>query len=81
MGSRGQLGIDLLKTLNKIGSVTSLNKSNGNLLKLDELFKTFENIKPNVIVNAAAYTLVDKAEEENDLALKINYESIKEIST
>lgn len=81
MGSSGQLGIDLLKTLNKIGSVTSLNKSNGDLLKLDELFKTFENIKPNVIVNAAAYTLVDKAEEENDLALKINYESIKEIST
>lgn len=80
LGSKGQLGQDLKRSLSTISSVIPLNKKDGNLLDIKNLLKNIDATNPDVIVNAAAYTAVDRAEEEKNIALKTNFESVKEIS-
>ena len=50
------------------------------LSQSDEIQQLISEIKPNVIVNAAAYTAVDKAESEPDLAMAINASAPKEMA-
>ncbi len=76
LGKNGQLGWELQRSLAPLGDVIALDRKSqaycGDLSKLQGLEETVQHIKPDIIVNAAAYTAVDKAESEPELALLIN---------
>jgi len=79
-GSKGQLGRSLIKTKPEYISVIPTIKNNLNLLKKESIYKYIEHENPDWIINCAAYTNVDKAEEEKKLAYEINANGPKEIS-
>ena len=79
-GSNGQLGRALIKTKPPFISISPSNKHELNLEKKDSIHKLIEKRKPHWIINCAAYTNVDKAESEKELAYKINSEGPKEIA-
>jgi dTDP-4-dehydrorhamnose reductase len=76
LGKGGQVGWELQRSLASLGELVALDaRSNdycGDLLRPVELTQTVEALKPHVIVNAAAYTAVDKAESEPELARTVN---------
>src|SRR5450631_1015116 len=72
MGSSGQVGWELARTLMPLGRVTVPERSHCDLARLDTLTALIDALQPDVIVNAAAYTAVDKAEEETSLAMTVN---------
>lgn len=80
LGKNGQVGWELQRALAPLGQVTALDRHAtqfcGDLSKPDELANTIRALKPDVIVNAAAYTAVDKAESEPMLARQINADSL-----
>lgn len=57
-----------------------LSSDEGNVTKADQLRHLFEKLKPDVVVNCAAYTAVDKAEDEIDLAYAINSHAVKNLA-
>lgn len=75
-GKDGQVGWELQRSLAPLGEVISLAMDSkdycGDFENSDGIINTIRAIAPNVIVNAAAYTSVDKAENEAELAHKIN---------
>lgn len=77
LGAKGQLGVELNKLLYKFGNVVALTRNELDLTNLKLLEDYLYKIKPKIIVNASAYTSVDKAETEKDLAMQIN-ESVPE---
>lgn len=82
LGANGQVGWELQRSLAPLGEVIALGHRAspkeqalgycGDLLKLTELRACIQAIRPNIIVNAAAYTAVDKAESEPELAHTVN---------
>lgn len=72
LGKNGQVGWELQRTLASLGKVISFDQPELDLTKPDQIREKVRQIKPHIIVNAAAYTSVDKAEEEPELALAIN---------
>jgi dTDP-4-dehydrorhamnose reductase len=72
LGKDGQVGWELQRSLAPIGELIMLNHSNGDLTDLEGIAETVRRVAPDVIVNAAAHTAVDKAESEPDLARIIN---------
>jgi dTDP-4-dehydrorhamnose reductase len=75
-GKTGQVGWELQRSLAPLGELISLETRStdycGNLLDPQGIAKTVRSIRPDVIVNAAAYTAVDKAESDQDNAHTIN---------
>ena len=76
-GKNGQVGQELQRSLASMGTVVALGSDDrsplcGNLTALDGLAQTVRSVVPDVIVNAAAYTAVDKAESERDSARLVN---------
>ncbi len=71
-GKDGQLGQELQPLLASLGEVISVGRQELDLAQPDAILQKVENIQPDVIVNAAAYTAVDKAESEPELAIAIN---------
>jgi dTDP-4-dehydrorhamnose reductase len=71
-GSEGQVGQELQQTLSSLGEVIALNHQQADLSQPETLRGLLQSLKPNVIVNAAAYTAVDKAEAETEAAHTIN---------
>lgn len=75
-GKSGQVGWELQRSLAALGDVIALDVTSGDLCgdftKLQELAATVRQIRPGVIVNAAAHTAVDKAESEPELVRTIN---------
>ncbi len=72
MGNTGQLGWELNRCLATLGELTALDYPHIDFLKLETLQRIIQEYKPQVIVNAAAYTAVDKAEEQPELAFTVN---------
>lgn len=76
LGKNGQVGWELQRSLSVLGKLTALDRHSteycGDLGNLSGLAAAVRALRPDVIVNAAAYTAVDKAEAEPDLALAIN---------
>ncbi|MFV0680466.1 dTDP-4-dehydrorhamnose reductase [Ottowia sp.] len=81
LGKNGQLGWELQRSLAPLGELVALDRHGtdglsgplaGDLADLDGLAATVRAVRPQIIVNAAAYTAVDKAESEPDLARCIN---------
>ncbi|RTL57733.1 MAG: dTDP-4-dehydrorhamnose reductase [Rhodocyclaceae bacterium] len=72
LGKNGQLGWELQRALAPLGDVIALGRDEADLADTDSLSAQVEALRPQVIVNAAAYTAVDKAEAEEPLAQAIN---------
>lgn len=75
MGKNGQVGSKLAGRLPRLGEVLAIDLEQLDLKKPDEIRRMIREIRPQIIVNAAAYTAVDKAEEEESLAYSINAEA------
>lgn len=80
LGKNGQVGWELQRALAPLGEVIALDRQGaeglcGDLSNLDALAATVRQLAPDVIVNAAAYTAVDKAESDQALAAMINAEA------
>jgi dTDP-4-dehydrorhamnose reductase len=71
-GAGGQLGWELERTLAPLGEVRALRRSEVELTDLDGVREVVGALRPAVVVNAAAYTAVDRAEAEPELAWRIN---------
>ena len=74
-GVNGQLGQELQQTLAPLGEVIGVGRKTMDLAQADSIRQAIGEIKPDLIVNAAAYTAVDKAETETELAKSINADS------
>lgn len=80
LGKNGQVGWELQRSLAPLGEVIALDRKGagalcGDLTQLDVLAQTVRAVRPDVIVNAAAHTAVDRAESEPELARRINAEA------
>src|ERR1019366_4086862 len=71
-GANGQVGWELRRCLMPLGDVTALDHRQCDLSQPELLPNLIRSIKPDVIGNAAAYTAVDKAEQEEKLATTVN---------
>jgi dTDP-4-dehydrorhamnose reductase len=72
IGSNGQVGWELARALLPLGRVLVPERNQCDLASLDTLTALVNSLRPDVIVNAAAYTAVDKAEGETNLAMTVN---------
>ncbi|WP_324778846.1 dTDP-4-dehydrorhamnose reductase [Thiobacillus sedimenti] len=71
-GARGQVGWELRRTLSPLGEIVALDSSALNLADVDAVRRTVRELAPDVIVNPAAYTAVDKAEGDAERAHAVN---------
>ena len=72
IGAKGQVGQELQVTLPQLGEVISIGREELDLTNSEKISQLIREIHPDYLVNAAAYTAVDKAETEPDLAYSIN---------
>ena len=81
-GCKGQLGYDVVRELNKRGIYDILNLDVDDMDITDREFvrKVITEYKPEYVIHCAAYTAVDKAEENEELARIINYNGTKNIA-
>jgi dTDP-4-dehydrorhamnose reductase len=77
IGKNGQVGWELQRSLAPLGELIALDRSQADLSQPESLRKILADIKPDWIVNAAAYTAVDKAESDEGAANTINAEAVK----
>jgi dTDP-4-dehydrorhamnose reductase len=84
-GKGGQVGWELQRSLALLGNLTSLDfdstDHHADFSKPAQLADTVRALRPDVIVNAAAHTAVDKAESEPEFAAKLNAESPRVLAT
>src|SRR5215472_7063391 len=71
-GANGQVGWHLQRTLGPLGEVTAVTRDQLDLSDLESAGRLIRDVQPDILVNAAAYTAVDKAESEPELARAIN---------
>ena len=75
-GANGQLGWELARSLAPLGDVDALTRDTLDLADLASIAPAVRDRHPDVIVNAAAYTAVDRAESEEALATRVNGEAV-----
>jgi len=71
-GSTGQIGYEAVRELAPLGKVVGLTRADLDLAKPTAIRETIRRLRPRVIVNAGAYTAVDRAESERELCGAIN---------
>ena len=74
-GAHGQVGWELQRALAPLGEVLALGHTQLDLANPDAIRQVLRHAAPDLIVNAAAYTAVDRAEQETDLAQAVNSEA------
>lgn len=72
IGKNGQIGTDLSSLLPRLGELAALNRQELDLTKPDDIRRTVQEIRPQWIINAAAYTAVDQAEQDKATAQAVN---------
>lgn len=72
IGANGQIGCELQRALKPLGEVTVLGHREMDLADPDAILHVMREQRPDVVVNAAAYTAVDRAEKEPDIAMAVN---------
>ena len=75
LGANGQVGTELRRSLAPLGELTALSRAECDLTNKENLLDTVKRQQPDIIVNAAAYTAVDQAETDQDMAMAINAEA------
>nr|WP_314622138.1 dTDP-4-dehydrorhamnose reductase [uncultured Noviherbaspirillum sp.] len=71
-GKSGQVGYELMRSLQPLGEVIGVDRQEMDLSDLDQVREVIRRMQPRLIVNPAAYTAVDKAESEPELAMRVN---------
>ncbi len=71
-GSNGQVGWELQRSLAPLGKIVAFERSRLDLSDADAIRREIRLVSPDIIVNAAAYTAVDQAESDTELAMLIN---------
>src|ERR1700689_1896659 len=79
-GKNGQVGLELQRFLPQLGEVLPFDRQELHLSKPDDLRRMIRTVRPNLIVNAAAYTAVDQAEKEEAVARSINPDAPAEMA-
>jgi dTDP-4-dehydrorhamnose reductase len=74
-GVNGQVGFELARSLQGLGKVVALDRSELDLGDLDQVRRVVREVKPGLIVNPAAHTAVDKAETDVEAAMRLNAEA------
>jgi len=73
MGAKGQLAKEFIKTLSNLNiDFLALSKEELNITDTEKVFEVFESFKPTVVINCAAYNLVDRAESHSEEAIRVN---------
>ncbi len=72
IGSAGQLGQELQQTLTPLGEVVAVDRKTLDLSQSDQVRELVQQLQPEIVINAAAYTAVDQAEKEAETARMIN---------
>jgi dTDP-4-dehydrorhamnose reductase len=72
LGKNGQLGWELHRTLQPLGNVVGLDFPQIDLRYPERLPEIIHQVRPELIVNATAYTAVDRAESEPETAMAVN---------
>ena len=72
LGSSGQVGVELQRRMADAGEIIVLGRDTVDLARPEQMRGIVRSARPDVILNAAAYTAVDRAESEPDLARSIN---------
>ena len=78
LGKNGQVGWELQRALNPLGEVIALDRAGqkglcGDISDLVGLRNTIEQIRPDILINAAGYTAVDQAQSEPEMAALLNH--------
>lgn len=71
-GKNGQVGAELESLLSPLGNVVALDRRQLDLCNPNEIRRVARQVRPQIFVNAAAYTAVDKAETEEKVANAVN---------
>ena len=71
-GKNGQLGWEFQRILSLLGNVVALDRDELDICDLEAVQQTLNDVKPSLVINASAYTDVDRAESEPDPVMKIN---------
>lgn len=80
LGSNGQVGWELQRALAPLGEITCCSRQEADLASPAAVIKVVREVAPLVVVNAAAYTAVDRAEAEPEKAKLINAESVGQLA-
>ena len=85
LGKNGQVGWELQRSLAPLGEVIALDRHGynglqGDMSQPEAIKQTILRLKPDIVVNASAYTAVDLAETEQDLAKQINFNAVQSIA-
>lgn len=75
-GKDGQVGWELARVMTPLGDITAMGRAELDLASDASISSTVRAVRPHLIVNAAAYTAVDRAESEPELAQRINADAV-----
>jgi dTDP-4-dehydrorhamnose reductase len=79
-GRDGQVGFECQRSLQALGDVVGIGRGDADLTRPDAIREFVARVAPDLIVNAAAYTAVDRAESEPDIAFAINATAVAVLS-
>lgn len=86
LGKNGQVGWELQRSLQPLGKVIALDRSvnasglSGDVADFSAIQNAFKHINPDIVVNASAYTAVDKAESDQETADLINHKAVAHLA-
>jgi dTDP-4-dehydrorhamnose reductase len=80
LGANGQLGYEFLDFLKDKAELFTFSHNELDILDFDKLINKFQEISPDVVINCSAYTKVDQAEKEENLAYLVNAVGAKNVS-
>lgn len=80
IGKSGQLANELASTTPADFNVTFLSRNCVNIISKESIREKFSEISPSVVINASAYTAVDKAESDNEAAFELNHQAVDNLA-
>src|SRR3970040_31691 len=80
VGANGQLGRELISTQAEWAELLSFGSDTLDIGDKEQLRTAISELRPDVLINAAAYTAVDKAEAEREKAYKVNVSGTKNLA-
>ncbi|QGM99639.1 dTDP-4-dehydrorhamnose reductase [Methylocystis parvus] len=79
-GKQGQVVTSLIERGAEIAEIIAVGRPELDLADSDSVARSLEALRPDVVVNAAAYTMVDKAEQEAETAFRVNAEGVAAVA-
>ena len=81
LGSNGQVGWEINRQARAAGlDIIALNRRELDITKYNDVKQKVGEIKPNILINATAYTAVDQAEKEPELAFEVNRDAVRNLA-